>query len=111
MRKGSPMPIYLVDVAMRNMGRDYAALWSALREANAQDVTDTTWLVDVSQAVDVVTNALLSHLAKGDRLFVIEIRSETVWTATGLDQPAKEWLQSRISNITGGTATVAQAAA
>lgn len=105
------MPIYFVDVAMRSIGRDYAALWAALREANAQCVTDTSWLVDVSQPVDVVTSALLSHLAKGDRLFVVELRSETVWTATGLDQASKDWLQSRMTNIVAGPSSAAQVAA
>lgn len=96
------MPIYLVDVSLRSVNHDYSPLWQAMREAHAQNVMDTTWLVDVSQNISEATKALLSHLASGDRLFVIEFRADTVWTSTGIDDEAKTWLRKRLPGIGAG---------
>ena len=96
------MAIYLVDISLQSLGHDYAALWQAMREAHAQSVMDTTWLVDVAQDINDTTKALLSHLAPGDRLFVVEFRADTLWTATGMDQEAKDWLRRRLPGISAG---------
>jgi hypothetical protein len=96
------MAIYLVDISLRNLGRDYAPLWQAMSDAHAQSVMDTTWLMDLAQDINSTTKALLSHLAAGDRLFVIEFKADTVWTATGMDEEAKAWLRQRLPGVATG---------
>ncbi len=89
------MPVYTVDIAYRALGFDYAPLWKALREANAQPCLDGRWLLDLSQDIEAVTTALLSHCAPGDGLFVTELAAETRWTGTGLGDEAKAWFTAR----------------
>lgn len=95
------MPIFLVDMSLSSPGHDYAPLWRAMNDAHAQRLMDTTWVVDVKQSVDDVTRALLSHLPKGDRLFVMEFRADTPWTATGMDEDTKAWLRQRLPGVKG----------
>ena len=98
------MPIYLVDISLRDVGHDYADLWQTMRDAHAQSLMDTTWMVDVSQNVEEATKAILSHLTPEDRLFVVEFKPDTVWTATGIDEEAKAWLRQRLPGIKDGFA-------
>lgn len=93
------MPVYTVDLACRCPQHDYAALFSALRGANAQHFMECRWFVDVRDDVSAVTRALLSHCAPGDGLFVTELASETRWTGTGLGDEAKAWLTSRMTSV------------
>lgn len=96
------MPIYLVDMSLRSAGQDYAPLWDAMAAAAAQRLMDTNWLIDVAQDATAVTRALLSHMAVGDQLFVLEFRPDLNWTGTGLDGETKAWLAARLPGITTG---------
>lgn len=99
------MPIYLVDISLRDAGHDYADLWQTMEKADAQSLMDTTWMVDVAQDVEEATRAILSHLTPRDRLFVIEFKPDTVWTATGIDEDAKLWLRQRLPGVRDGLAS------
>ena len=96
------MPVFLVDMSLRSPGHDYAPLWDAMERAHAQRLMDTNWLVDVGQDAAEVTRALLSHLATGDKLFVLEFRPDSAWTGTALDDETKAWLAARLSGIRVG---------
>ena len=101
------MPIFLVDMSLRSPGHDYAPLWDAMKRAGAERLMDTNWLIDVVQDAAAVTRALLSHLAEGDKLFVLEFRPDAAWTGTGLDEGSKAWLAARLSGIRVGLGAAA----
>ena len=91
------MPIFLVTLSVQATSHDYSPLWKALKDAGAKCLMDATWLVDVPQDALAVTNALLSHCVKGDKLFVLEFVAGAAWTGTCLDAEAKAWLARRMS--------------
>ncbi len=94
------MTIYLVDFSLRATDHDYAPLWRAMEKAGAQRAMDTTWFVDVKQNVGELTNALLSLVARGDRMLVVEIVKDAGWSATAMDEETKAWLKKRMSVVT-----------
>ena len=89
------MPIYLIDMSISDSNHDYSSLWHAMRSAGAQRCLDATWLIDINQDLQTVTDAVSSHCAPGDSFFLVELASRTRWSGTGLSEDVKAWIAHR----------------
>ncbi len=90
------MPVYFVSLSLRSSGYDYSRLREALQMAEAQPAVDASWFIDVNWTLRDLTNRLLSMVDKDDRLIIIEMVRDTVWSAINMDDQTKAWLRRRM---------------
>lgn len=71
------MPIYLATYDLKTPGKDYEALWDALRQLGAKRALESVWLVNWESGGSVHA-ALSLHLDRNDRLLVTRLDEWTV---------------------------------
>lgn len=92
-RKATTMTIYLATVDMRAFGHDYLGFFNAMKQTGSQQILETAWLVETSEPLKAVSDRLLSLLAPGDGLFLVEVAANIPWAATRLKGGSGDWLK------------------
>lgn len=87
------MTIYLATVDMRAFGHDYLGFFTSMRQTGGQQILETAWLVETSEPLRTVSDRLLTQLAPGDGLFLVDIADNVPWAATRLKGGSGEWLK------------------
>lgn len=90
------MAIYLAAVDMRAIGHDYLGFFNHLRQSSCHQALETGWLIETEEPLRALSDRLLTLLAPGDGLLLIEITASVPWAATRLKDGTGAWLkQSR----------------
>lgn len=91
------MKVYLVTYDLKNPGRDYVALYEAIKRSGKWwHYLDSTWLVATNESATQVYNRLSQYIDKNDFIFVIRVTNEySGW----LPQDAWDWIRHEISSL------------
>jgi hypothetical protein len=72
--------IYLVSYDLRQPGRNYAALYDAIRSYDSwAHVMESTWAIATTSSASQVRDHLLSKMDANDRLIVSRQSGEAAW--------------------------------
>lgn len=87
------MAIYLATADMRAIGHDYLGFFNHLRRSGCHQALETGWLIESDEPLRTLSDRLLSLLAPGDGLLLLEITAGVPWAATRLKDGTGTWLQ------------------
>ena len=74
------MSSIIIEYDLRQPGRDYDALYSAIKSYEAwAHVTESTWLIKTEDSCVQVRDALKQKMDTNDRLFVGKLTGEAAW--------------------------------
>ncbi len=74
------MKTYLISYDLRQPGRNYIALYSAIKSYGTWGkINDSTWIIKSYDTAMNITNNLRSHLDLNDSIFVIQTQREAAW--------------------------------
>lgn len=89
------MAVFVLSYDLRQPGRNYEALYQALRRVDGVRVLESVWLIDVAQTAAQVRDAVKSHLDRNDGVLVVEIREFADWAYANLIGSNGAWLQRK----------------
>ncbi len=76
----------IIEYDLRAPGRDYAALYDAIKEyATWARVTESTWFIKTNETCVQVRDKLMKLMDNNDRLFVGELSGTAAWHNTICD--------------------------
>jgi hypothetical protein len=91
------MPAYLVTYDLRQPGRDYASLWSALAGMGAHRVLLSVWVVQTGLEAEQIRNTLQRQMDPNDAIIVARLEGEAAW-GNAMDS---DWLKRVLASIHG----------
>ncbi|MCB2009563.1 MAG: hypothetical protein KDF64_02965 [Geminicoccaceae bacterium] len=85
--------IYAVNYDLKKPGRDYAALYDAIKGCGSWwHHLGSTWLVDTSLTADGIWQRVSPHIDQNDRMLIIGVtKDKSGW----LPKEAWDWINSR----------------
>lgn len=90
------MAIYIVSYDLRAPGRNYDALYKALRSLDAfAHPLESLWLIEVPGSASHVRDTLKTVMDKNDGIVVIEFTPAADWAVSGINSPSAEWIQAK----------------
>lgn len=88
------MTCYLVSYDLHKPGRDYEALYSALKAYGTwARINESFWAIVTEQSAVQVRDSLTTHLDTNDSLFVVKSGSEAAWRNV---RCKSEWLKEHL---------------
>lgn len=90
--------VYLITYDLNKPGQNYEELYKAVKALGGWwHYLDSTWLVDTTLSAQQVSDRLVAHIDKNDRLLVIRVTSDYQgW----LTNKAWEWINQHIRTQT-----------
>ena len=86
--------IYAVNYDLKKPGRDYEALYDAIKSCGVWwHYLGSTWLVDTSLSAQGIWKKLQDHVDENDRMLIIGVTKDS---AGWLTQDAWDWINSRL---------------
>ncbi len=90
------MKTYLISYDLRQPGRDYKTLFSALKSYGSWwHWLESTWMVKTTQSAGQVRDYLLAHIDRNDRLIVMGLDGEAAWF--GLPADGSTWIHQQLA--------------
>jgi hypothetical protein len=88
------MTVYIVSYDLNKAGQNYNALYEELKKSSSWwHYLDSTWLISTAESADQLSDRLLAHTDKNDRLLVIKVvRTYQGW----LPEDAWEWINEHV---------------
>lgn len=88
------MACYIVTYDLKKPGRNYEALYAAIRGYGTwAHITESTWAVVTQQTAAQVRDYLLSQLDANDSIFVVKSGGEAAWRHVICKN---EWLKEQL---------------
>ncbi|MCG5262440.1 hypothetical protein [Cupriavidus gilardii] len=90
------MTVYSVSYDLNKAGQNYSALYEELKKSPSWwHYLDSTWLIYTTETAQQLSNRLLMHIDKNDRLLVIKVvRAYQGW----LSEEAWKWINQYVTD-------------
>ncbi len=77
------MKSYIIEYDLRQPGRNYDALYDAIKSFGAwAHITESTWFIKSGSQCTIIRDKLMECLDKNDRIFVAELTGVAAWYNT-----------------------------
>lgn len=91
------MPVLSIEYDLHEEpGRVYNELIKAIKEFPWCRKTKSSWLIRTSLTPDDVRDHLKPHLHRGDKLFVMRVKTPAVWSSMNLPDDVVRWLHKHL---------------
>ncbi len=88
------MACYIISYDLRKPGRNYEALYKAIKAYGTWGhINESLWAVVTQQTAVQIRDNLVQHLDSDDRLFVVKSGTEAAWRNTICKN---EWLKEHL---------------
>ncbi|OYW51155.1 MAG: hypothetical protein B7Y36_18940 [Novosphingobium sp. 28-62-57] len=89
------MSIWTVSYDLRSPGRNYEALYKALRSVPFAHILESVWLIEAVGPASRIRDELSKTLDANDGLIVVEIPPNADWAVRSINAASAEWLKSK----------------
>jgi hypothetical protein len=88
------MPAYLISYDLRKPGRNYEALYSAIKAYGTwAHIHESVWAIVTEEPATTIRDGLLIHMDEDDRLLVLKSGVEAAWRGIICKS---EWLKQNL---------------